>query len=65
MGRKWNEKLDGKRWLDRAEVMLSLAETAHEETRAHMEQLAANWRFLAALEDERQRSACAETGSVD
>jgi hypothetical protein len=38
MGRKWNERLDGKRWLDRAEVMLALAATVHDETGAQIEE---------------------------
>jgi hypothetical protein len=34
--------------------MLALAETVHEETRAQMKELAANWLLLAAIEDQRQ-----------
>jgi hypothetical protein len=36
-----------------------------EETKALMARLAANWRFIAALEHERQRPPRDETGSAD
>jgi hypothetical protein len=48
----------GKRWRDRAEELLTLAQTMRqEEARAQMERLAADWLLIAAVEDERRRPA--------
>ena len=55
MGQDPTERVGGKRWLDRAEEMLALAQLAHGETKAQMQQLAASWLLIAAREDERKR----------
>jgi hypothetical protein len=72
MDRNPNERPGGKRWLDRAEELLTLAQTVREETRAQleetkalMERLAADWLLIAALEDERQRPAHDDGRSAD
>ena len=46
--------------------MLTLAETMRgDETRAQMERLAADWLFIAAMEDARQRPAHNDSRSAD
>jgi hypothetical protein len=58
MGQRTTKRLREKQWRDRAEEMLTLAQTMRqEETRAQMERLAADWLLIAAVEDERQRPA--------
>jgi hypothetical protein len=52
MGRKATGRPLGKRWRDRAEEIVVIAQTIpHLELRAQLERLAENWRLAAAVED--------------
>jgi hypothetical protein len=57
MGWNANERLRGKRWRDRAEEMLTLAQTVQEGTLAHMERLAETRGQLAETRAQMERLA--------
>ena len=57
MSQNTTERLRGKRWRDRAEEMLTLAQAVQEDTRSHMERLAETRAQLAETKAHMERLA--------